>query len=263
MNEIVKQGESHHIKPQAAAAPSMPWKLTVPADPETPMAMISRAVASGASMEMVKELLDLRNLIAEQEAKAEYANAKAEAMSEMPTVPMSGRGHNGRPYATLRDITSITKPVLARHGLSLGFDVQVESDAVIVRAKLLHRNGYEELTPPMQMPLDKSGSKNSIQAIGSSQTYGERYTAQALLGLSLGDDLDDDGRVAGVGPTITAEQFETLRDKLEASGSDEGQFLRFFGADDLHTFPSAKFADAVRALDQKAKQNAKRGDANA
>src|SRR5699024_3669159 len=104
-----------------------------------------------------------------------------------------------------------------------------------VTAKLMHRNGYEE-TASLPLPFDTSGNKSSVHSIGSSQTYGQRYTAQALLGLSLGDDTEDDGKAGGAGPTITAEQFETLRDKLEASGSDEARFLKFFGCDDLHTF---------------------------
>jgi hypothetical protein len=45
----------------------------------------------------------------------------------------------------------------------------------------------------MSAPPDTSGSKNPIQAIGSTQSYLERYTALALLGIATKDmpDADD------------------------------------------------------------------------
>lgn len=192
-----------------------------------------------------------RERTATREAKAEFAAAKAAAMAEMPAIPMNGRGHNDRAYATLRDITHVTRPVLAKHGLYLDFDVRVESENVITVAKLTHRNGYEQATPPMPLARDASGSKNAPQGIGSSQTYGQRYTSQSLLGLSLGDDVDDDGKAAGAGETITADQYREIRDKMEAAGADEAKFLAFLKISDLQTLPLVKYGVALAALNRK------------
>jgi hypothetical protein len=171
-------------------------------------------------------------------------------MSEMPAIPKRGRGHNEMPYAKLEDIIDITRPVLAQHGLSLGFDTRVDNGQIIVAAKLTHQNGHEETTS-LPLPFDNSGSKNAVQAIGSSQTYGQRYTAQAILGLSLGDDTDDDGAAGGVGATVTPEQFTVLQNLIGETGANETAFLRYFGAQSLETFPAKKFDAAKAQLEKK------------
>jgi hypothetical protein len=43
---------------------------------------------------------------------------------------------------------------------------------------LSHELGHSEETT-MTLPLDTSGSKNNVQAVGSSTSYGKRYTATA------------------------------------------------------------------------------------
>ena len=184
------------------------------------------------------------------QAKAEHSAAKSAALASMPSIPKSGRGHNKMPYATLKDITTATRPFLAKHDLSLGWDVAVENDRIIVTAKLVHSNGHEEKTS-LPLPFDASGSKNAVQAIGSSQTYGQRYTAQAILGLSLGDDTDDDGAAGGASNTVTPEQYIALRNLVEETGSREDVFLKYFGAQSLETFPAKKFEAAKAQLEKK------------
>ncbi|WP_409524602.1 ERF family protein [Pseudomonas sp.] len=44
----------------------------------------------------------------------------------------------------------------------------------------------------MLLPLDTSGSKNAVQAVGSSTSYGKRYVMSALLNLTTRGE-DDDG----------------------------------------------------------------------
>ncbi len=224
--------------------------------PEVPAATSIIAVIERAALDPKVDIDKMERLLLMQErimavqAKAEYSGAKADAMAVMPPIPRRGKGHNDKPYALLADITGITRPVLSTHGLSLGFDVRVDGTQIIVTAKLTHRNGHEETTS-LPLPFDNSGSKNAVQAIGSSQTYGQRYTAQALLGLSLGEDSEDDGGAGGAGPTVSPEQFAILRDLIETSGSREVAMLKSFGAPSLEQFPLAKYEDAVAALKRK------------
>ena len=56
---------------------------------------------------------------------------------------------------------------------------------------LSHRDGYSEETT-LTAGADDSGKKNSIQAIGSTTTYLQRYTLKLALGLAT-QDRDDDG----------------------------------------------------------------------
>ena len=215
------------------------------------ISVIERAALNpDVDIDKMERLLQMQERVMAVQAKAEHSAAKSAALAEMPSIPKNGRGHNKMPYATLKDITTTTRPVLAQHDLSLGWDVAVENDRIIVTAKLVHSNGHEETTS-LPLPFDASGSKNAVQAIGSSQTYGQRYTAQAILGLSLGDDTDDDGAAGGAGQTVTPAQFVKLQDLLAETDANEAAFLKYFAAQSLETFPSKKFEAAKAQLEKK------------
>lgn len=171
-----------------------PHENLLPADPM--VSMIERvAMDPNSDLTKLERMIELKERHDASNAKAEFAAAFARASADFPTIPLSGKGHNNKPYATLEDITKLTRPVLSAHGLAMTFAVEVDKD-VVVTAKLMHKAGHSEQTS-MALPRDTSGSKNAVQAVGSTQKYGQRYTAQAILGLSLGEDDEDDGRGAG------------------------------------------------------------------
>lgn len=236
MNEIAKRDDVPEAPASAASAI---------------ISVIERAALNPqVDIDKMERLLQMQERILAVQAKAEHSAAKTAALAEMPSIPRNGRGHNGVKYSTLKDITSITRPVLAQHGLSLGWDVRVDGGQIVVTAKLTHENGHEETTS-LPLPFDNSGSKNAVQAIGSSQTYGQRYTAQAILGLSLGDDTEDDGASGGGNGPVSAEQFITLQNLIGEVGANEAAFLKYFGANSLETFPAKKFDAAKAQLENK------------
>lgn len=230
----------------------------LPSDPM--VSMIERvALDPSASIEKLEQMLAMKERMEAVEAKRAFNEAFSRAAAEFPTIPLNGRGHNNKPHATLKDIIHLTRPALSGNGLALTFAINV-AEQVEVTAKLMHRAGHSE-SATITLPRDASGSKNAVQAVGSTQTYGQRYAAQAILGLSLGDDTDDDGQSA-FGGTISAEQFVQLRDKLEESGMDKTKFHAAFGhmnptEADLHQFPAKKFDEAMKRLEtyMKAKSN--------
>ncbi|MNE66080.1 ERF superfamily protein [compost metagenome] len=59
---------------------------------------------------------------------------------------------------------------------------------------LSHRDGHRETTSIL-LPADATGSKNAVQAVASSVSYGKRYTAGALLNFTTTGE-DDDGQGA-------------------------------------------------------------------
>lgn len=166
----------------------------LPVDPM--VSMIERiAMDPNSNLEKLERMLVMKEQHDAANAKKAFAQAFARASSSFPTVPMNGKGHQGTSYATLEDITKHTRPVLSENGLALTFAINVDSE-VTVTAKLMHKDGHVETTS-IALPRENSGSKNPVQAVGSSQTYGQRYTAQAILGLSLGNDTEDDGGGSG------------------------------------------------------------------
>lgn len=222
-----------------------PQESLLPADPM--VSMIERiAMDPNADLAKLERMLELKEKHEATQAKAAFASAFAAASAEFPTIPLNGVGHGSKKYATLKDITAGTRPVLSRHGLTLSFSIEV-GDQVIVTAELMHKDGYSKSTS-IALPRDTSGSKNAVQAVGSTQTYGQRYTAQAILGLSLGDDTEDDGGSSSGAATVSAEQFIALRDRAADAGVSEETICKAAGVSDLQFYPAKDFQSAMNRL---------------
>lgn len=211
-----------------------------------PIVSIIDKVAQAGDIEALERMLEMKKQLDADRAREAFAAAFALASAKFPTIPLNGTSNNGQ-YATLKDIIGHTRPALAEHGLALTFSIEV-TDTVQVTAELMHKDGHCK-SVAIDLPRETSGSKNAVQAVGSSQTYGQRYTAQAVLGLSLGDDAEDDGDSSGTPKTekppaprdpwthtIVSEMPEdaTPRDKAMAIASALcSQFQRMKGARQL------------------------------
>jgi len=154
----------------------------------TPMAMLSQAVARGASLEMVSKLMDLQERVERGQARRDFDEAIAAAKSEIRPVARNKTGHNDKRYADFSAYAREVDPVLARHGLSYRFRTEQEG-SIKVTCVLSHKSGHAEENS-LSGPADTSGNKNTIQAIGSTLTYLQRYTLTQALGLAASDDDD-------------------------------------------------------------------------
>lgn len=153
----------------------------------------------------LEKLMEMHERIVARNAKSAYAAALSSMQAELPEIEENGRinyGKNkeeGPSYALWEDINAAIKPVLAKWGFGLSFRTGHSSDGrVTVTGILSHKEGHQEETT-MALMHDSSGAKNAVQAIGSSVSYGKRYTAAALLNLTSRDGLerDDNGTAAG------------------------------------------------------------------
>ena len=111
----------------------------------------------------------------------------------------------------------------------------------------------------MVLPYDSTGSKNTVQSIGSSTSYGKRYTAAALLNLTARGE-DDDAAAGGgtVDPPITPEQVAEVRKLLKDTGADEDKFLKFGKIEKLEDILSSKFDAALATIRGRAKAAARK-----
>lgn len=155
-------------------------------------------------VDKLERLIAMQERIQARNARADYYADFAQMQGELPTVIERGQTNNGR-YATHEDIVEAVRPVLQRHGFMLSFRTKFDDKLVKITGVLAHRSGHAEETEFVSSP-DVSGNKNAIQALGSAQSYGQRYTARALLNIASRQD-DDDGRKAG-GGTGTSETAE-------------------------------------------------------
>lgn len=205
-------------------------------------------------VEKMEQLFALHQKIEADKARREFDSAFADMQPELPIIAKSGQAHNAK-YAKWEDIVEDITPIIARHGFGISFRVKTENNALAVTCVLSHRGGHREETGYI-LPLDTSGSKNGIQAIGSSTSYGKRYTACALLNIVTREE-DDDANGAFAADTVSAEQVKVLENLLEQSGLDKERLLRHWQVDDLGDIRPEKFNDAKRFLHAQIKRAGK------
>lgn len=226
----------------------------------TPMEMLARALERGADLTVLEKLMDLQERHEKSMARKAFDEALAAAKAEIPIIKKNRRvgfdSKNGgarTDYAheDMAEIARVVTPILSNHGLSYRFRTHYEPNhPVSVTCIISHRLGYsEENTLPG--PPDNSGNKNSIQAIGSTVTYLQRYTLKAALGLAA--ESDDDGQAAGGSEAITDEQFAALRAKIDDTGADIERFCRYWRIEAVPDLRAKDFKNAMASLDEVAR----------
>ena len=255
------------------------------------LAMIERAARDPAiDIDKMERMMQMREREMGRRASEAFARDLAALIPHLPSINRGGgitvysksdrdyaAKNNGEyppnakpmqqtPYATIDDILAGINPVLSEFGFSVRFEHETQPIGdgyrIKTRAILTHREGHKESaeTPPLLQ--DSSGSKNNVQAVGSSMKYGRRYALLALLPIvsHAPQDQDDDGKAAGgsTGPEpITAEQVEKLRLEIIDTDSDIPTFLDFFKIQRLEELPAASFDHAMKMLDEKRRRAAK------
>lgn len=161
----------------------------------TVLAIIQQAAMNpSVDMDKMERLMQMHERLQARQAEVQFSQALAEMQIELPVIVERGEIKNKgggvqSTYALWEDINEQIKPILAKHGFSLSFRTDTTA-GVSVTGVLTHRAGHKESTSIL-LPADASGSKNSVQAVASSVSYGKRYTAGALLNLtSCGEDDD-------------------------------------------------------------------------
>jgi hypothetical protein len=183
----------------------------------TPMDMLSHAVERGADLDMIEKLMNLQERWEASQARKAFDEAISAAKADIPPIERTGKGHNDKRYATFAAIARVVDPIISRHGLSYRFRT-TQGDRISVTCILSHKSGHFEETT-LSGPPDASGSKNAIQAIGSTLTYLQRYSLVQMLGLAAAD--DDDGKSGAIAEdyvpppgSISSEQAENIRQQL-------------------------------------------------
>jgi len=227
----------------------------VPEGSNSPAEMIAKAIAGGADLGQMEKFLNIQERWEANEAKKAYHKAMAEfkavpiKITKDKKVGYNTKGSSvGYSHASLANVVSTITAELSKHGLSASWNTK-QNGAITVSCRITHTLGHTEETT-LTAGADSTGSKNSIQAIGSTITYLQRYTLLAALGLAA-HDQDDDGRASV--RTIENDQLNVLRDLLISLGMEkkEGKFVEFLGVDKLENLPISKFQQAVTMLEAK------------
>jgi len=215
--------------------------------------IIRTAIAGGADLEKLEKLLALQERWEANEAKKAYHEAMAKFKQNPPKIDKDrtvAYGNTKYNHASLGNVTDKISAELSKHGLSASWTTK-QAGTVDVTCKITHIKGHSEETT-LSAPADNSGSKNSIQAIGSTITYLERYTLLALTGLATYDQ-DDDG-IASSDQTeviefISAKEVNTILDSLVSMDISVDKFCGYMKTPSLEKLAKKDYPKALSALE--------------
>ncbi|PLU86294.1 single-stranded DNA-binding protein [Pseudomonas plecoglossicida] len=199
--------------------PEQRRQMTAPAQADSSiLAVISRAATDPAcDIDKLERLMAMHERMQARDAEAEFNAAMAAMQSDIPSIAERGaivvNGQKRSDYATFEDINDVIKPIMQAHGFAITFKVENMPGGLSVTGILMHRAGHRESTT-MLLPLDTSGSKNAVQAVGSSTSYGKRYVMSALLNLTTRGE-DDDGHAAVPTANVTSVQAAGINALLD------------------------------------------------
>jgi len=223
----------------------------------TPLQLLDRALSRGADMATLEKFMDLQERHERNQARKAFDAAIALAKAEVPVIRKNRvvdfTGKTGvRTNYVFEDLAEIARsvdPILSKHGLSYRFRTSSPpNEPVTVTCILSHRDGHAEENT-LTAGRDDSGNKNSIQAIGSTITFLQRYTLKAALGLAAA--ADDDGRSSEPEKGLTEDQAADLRSKIIEANADLPKFLAKFEIERIEDLPAGQFKRAMALLDAK------------
>lgn len=228
----------------------------VPSTVMTPMAMIDRAIASGAGIETIERLMSLQERWEANQAKKIYDEAMRAAQEEMRPVLLNAKNDQTKSrYATYEALDGAIRPIYTRHGFTLSFDTADCPLPDHIRIVCEVACGGHRTHPHIDMPADGKGAKGGdvmtkTHAAGAAVTYGRRYLLGMIFNITT-TTKDDDGNSAGnpdLAMTITADQYRELQDLLKESGSEEPAMLAFVNAKTVEEMTIAQYAKAKAAM---------------
>jgi hypothetical protein len=227
------------------------------------LAMIANAASRPETIPAIRELNELRVAEIERQARVAYSADFAQMQPKLPTISREGRieirkkdaktgerdgdVQQSSPYAYWADILEACSPHMLEHGFGISFRQKAADDGkIIITGILEHRDGHREENS-IALIHEGSGSKNPVQAIGSSLSYGMRYMGIMLLGVASKE--HDDNKGSPEGPQyITEDQVRELEILIGQTQSDAAQFAKWCKVETLETMPREKFKTAKDRL---------------
>lgn len=218
----------------------------------SPAEMIQSVISGGVDPEYLKELLAVQKDWEANEARKAYHVDMAKFKENPPqiekdkTVKYKDVKYH---HASLANVVAKITSELSKHGFSASWSTE-QNGNVIVTCCITHRMGHSERTT-LQAPSDTSGSKNAIQAIGSTISYLQRYTLLSATGLATSD-MDNDGAEV---EKITEEQIQALLNLATDVNSTEAKLLKYMDLEKLEDMPKSDYQKAVSGLEAKKNEN--------
>lgn len=239
------------------------------------MDVIARAASDpNVDIDKMERLIAMQERVEARQADSAFTAAKLAMRPMLPVIDQRGRitiKDKTNPdkiiqetkFARFEDIHAAVTPILTDFGFDVTFKNGLSPDGKVrVTTILKHAGGHSEDTY-FDLPHDSSGSKNAVQAVGSSTSYAKRYGMLSILNIRVAGE-DDDATTAFGEAAISVKQYDELQRLIISTQSDVERFEKYLiGAkrlkvgERLEDLPARHFQEAKDALMLKAGKPAK------
>jgi len=233
---------------------------------DSPMDAIMVAIEKGYDPAFIEKMMDLSDRHKKNEARKSYVRAMAAFKANPPKILKDSHvEYKGTKYdhASLGNVTETISQALSQNDLTAAWETDQGENKITVTCHITHIAGHSEKTA-LSAGADSSGSKNAIQAIGSTITYLQRYTLLAITGLAaMGQ--DDDGKGAEpVKPVkvITIEQAQAIAKGVKQAGVDKEKFLKLHKIEKFEQLTEVGLRKAQAQVARRIKENKKATNAD-
>jgi hypothetical protein len=210
-----------------------------------------------ADVEKLEHTIAMYERLKAKEAELAFNAAKGRLLKKLAGVkivknkPVLYEIEKGKPqkgnhaafrYATLEEIDKHLRPLLAEENMDLSYsDEPREDGGIVIRGRLRHLPGGHYEDSFMPAPLDTTGGKSNVQAVGSTNSYLRRYVACNIFNIVVVGDDDD-----GTGGTIDEAQAKTILELIKKAKVGP-KFLKYMKAQSVSEAGSLKAAAATIA----------------
>ena len=233
----------------AVKVETVPDVAQPPTDGAVILSMIDKLIARpDVPVEKLEQMFALHQKVQAEAARRAFLVAFAELQAELPAAERKGKGHNDVSYARYEDVATALREPFARHGFSHWFAIDQTNGKVTVTTCLGHAAGHVETTD-MTLPLDDSGKKTAMHALGSTVSYGKRYGLLTITGIATSDDDDGKAAIRSSGSQfVSDEQVAELIALITETNTDINAFLEIGGVESLSDIPANQFQAAKGKL---------------
>lgn len=199
-----------------------------PKKPITPDQLIEQCVKDGADPDRMAKYLELKIKWDAYNAKIEFEAAfdkfrQSEVIvkaTKMVSIATKGGDDITYWHPELDKACEIVEPALRAVGITHTWKPGIGPDGKPTMALVLRGFNHTEIMGEMIGPPDTSGSKNAMQAVGSTMKYQARYVMLYSLGI-VPKGPDDDGRAATGGLAERAIEEYCIKIK-DSANAEEG-----------------------------------------
>ena len=162
---------------------------------------------SNVDLDKMDKIMQMAERHEAKQSDKSFKTAMAVLQGEMPEINKDGKivisGEVRSEFAKYETIMRAIKKPLQENGFAVSFRPEIKDDKLIVNCVVSHKDGHTE-TSTVELPFDNSGSKNSVQAIGSSMSYAKRYALCLMFNIPTGGEDNDGNKTEAPARKLTA-----------------------------------------------------------